>query len=207
MSSLQDLFGAGTDTTSSTLEWAMAELLHNPEKLKKSQAELHEIIGKGNTIEETDIPQLPYLQAIVKETLRLYPAVPLLLPRQPDSDVKLMGFTVPKHAQVMVNVWAIGRDPDLWENPNLFEPERFLGLEIDVKGHDFELIPFGAGRRICPGLPLAIRMIHLMLGSLIHGFDWKLAGDIPPEKMDMESKFGLTLDKAQPLHAIPLLHV
>lgn len=201
---LQDLFGAGTDTTSSTLEWAMTELLRNPEKLKKAQTELHEIIGKGNSVEEQDITRLPYLQAIVKETFRLHPAAPFLVPRKAVSDVKLFGYTVPKDAQVMVNVWAIGRDPDLWENPNSFNPERFLGSNIDVKGRDFELIPFGAGRRICPGLPLANRMIHLMLGSLIHGFDWKLEGGIVPEKMDMEEKYGITLEKAQPLCAIPV---
>uniref|UniRef100_A0A803M8S6 Cytochrome P450 n=2 Tax=Chenopodium quinoa TaxID=63459 RepID=A0A803M8S6_CHEQI len=202
---LMNLFGAGTDTTSSTLEWAMAELLCNPEKLKKAQAELQETIGKENPVEESDMARLPYLQAIVKETLRLHPAAPLLVPRKADSDVKLCGFTVPKDTQVLVNVWAIGRDPELWENPNSFEPERFMGSEIDVKGRDFELIPFGAGRRICPGLPLAIRMIHLMLGSLIHKFDWRLEGGTLPEKMDMEEKFGITLEKAQRLHAVPML--
>ncbi|KAH9621547.1 hypothetical protein KSS87_022682, partial [Heliosperma pusillum] len=173
---LADLLAAGTDTTSTTLEWAMTELVHNPEKMKKAQEELQEIVGKGNELEESDISQLPYLQAIIKETLRLHPAVPFLLPRKVDLDVKLFEFTVPKNAQVLVNVWAIGRDPDIWQNPYSFEPERFLGTQIDVKGHDFELIPFGAGRRICPGLPLALRMLHLMLGSLIHGFDWKLQG-------------------------------
>lgn len=182
----------------------MAELLYNPEKLKKAQSELEDIIGKGNPIEESDIAHLPYLQAIVKETFRLHPAVPFLVPRKVDSDVKLFGYTIPKNAQVLVNVCAIGRDPDIWKNPNSFEPERFLGSEIDVKGRDFELIPFGAGRRICPGLPLAIRMIHLMLSLLIHGFDWKLEEGISPEKMDMEEKIGFTLEKAQRLRAIPV---
>lgn len=182
----------------------MAELLHNPEKLKKVHMELQEIIAKGKPVEESDISQLPYLQAIVKETMRLHPPVPLLLPRKADTDVKLFGYTVPKNAQVLINVWAIGRDPNLWENPTLFEPEKFIGSEIDVKGRNFELIPFGAGRRICPGLPLAIRMVPLMLGSLIHGFNWKLEGGVLPEKMDMEEKFGITLAKAQRLRAIPV---
>uniref|UniRef100_A0A803LQW7 Retroviral polymerase SH3-like domain-containing protein n=1 Tax=Chenopodium quinoa TaxID=63459 RepID=A0A803LQW7_CHEQI len=201
---LLDLFSAGTDTTSTTLEWAMAELLHNPGKLKKAQMELQEIIGKGNSLAETDTPRLPYLQAIVKETLRMHPPVPLLLPKKADADVQLFGFNVPKNAQVLINAWAIGRDPTLWENPTLFEPERFMGSNIDFKGHDFELIPFGAGRRICPGLPLANRMIPLMLGSLIHGFDWKLENGISPDEMDMEESFGLTVEKAQRLCAIPL---
>ncbi|KAL9231065.1 hypothetical protein vseg_006333 [Gypsophila vaccaria] len=201
---LLDLFGGGIDTTASTLEWAMAELLHRPEKLKKAKEELLQVIGKGNSVEEHDIAQLPYLQAVIKETLRLHPAVPFLIPRKVDTDVQLFGFTVPKDAQVLVNVWAIGRDPDLWEHPNLFEPERFLGSEIDAKGCNFELIPFGAGRRICPGLPLANRMLHLMLGSLIHGFDWKLEDGTLPENLDMEEKFGFSLEKAQRLRAIPV---
>ena len=183
----------------------MAELIHNPEVLSKAKEELNQIIGKGNPVEESDIARLPYLQAIVKETFRLHPPVPLLLPRKAEADVEIQGFTVPKGAQVLVNAWAIGRDSSIWENPNSFKPERFIGSEIDVKGRNFELIPFGAGRRICPGLPLAIRMLHLMLGSLIHTFDWKLEDGFKPEDMSMEDKFGLTLQMAQPLRAIPIV--
>ncbi|KAH9605961.1 hypothetical protein KSS87_008542 [Heliosperma pusillum] len=204
--SLKDLFGGGIDTTTNTLEWAMAELIHSPEKLEIAKEELQQVIGKQNSVEEHDIARLPYLQAVIKETMRLHPAVPFLVPRKVDSDVKLQQFTVPKDAQVLVNVWAIGRDPETWERPNCFEPERFLGSGIDVKGCDFELIPFGAGRRICPGLPLATRMLHLMLGSLIHGFDWRLEGGTLPEEMDMEEKFGISLEKAQRLRAIPVRH-
>ncbi|XP_052288452.1 geraniol 8-hydroxylase-like isoform X2 [Citrus sinensis] len=193
-----DLFIAGNDTTSSTMEWAMAELLHNPEALLKAKLELEQTVGKCKPIEESDITRLPYLQAVVKETLRLHPAVPLLLPRKATKDVAIAGFTVPKGAQVFVNVWAIGRDESTWDNPHTFIPERFLGSNADFKGQHFELIPFGAGRRICPGLPLAIRMLHLMLGSLINSFDWKL----DDHNMDMEDKFGLTVQKPQPLHAV-----
>ncbi|KAM4085161.1 hypothetical protein ACJW30_10G006100 [Castanea mollissima] len=200
-----DLFIAGNDTTSAALEWTMAELIHNPEVLSKAKEELNQIIGKGNPVEESDISRLPYLQAIVKETFRLHPPVPLLLPRKAEADVEIQGFTVPKGAQVLVNAWAIGRDSSIWENPNSFKPERFMGSEIDVKGRNFELIPFGAGRRICPGLPLAIRMLHLMLGSLIHTFDWRLEDGFKPEDMSMEDKFGLSLQLAQPLRAIPIM--
>ncbi|KAL2902394.1 Geraniol 8-hydroxylase [Bienertia sinuspersici] len=178
---LLDLFSAGTDTTSSTLEWAMAELLRNPEKLKKAQEEIRETVKKESSIEESDITQLPYLQAIVKETLRLHPAVPFVA-RKVDTEILIIG-----------------------KNPNSFEPERFMGSEIDVKGCDFDLIPFGAGRRSCPGLPLAVRMIRLMLGSLIHGFDWMLEDGVSPEKIDMEEKFAFALVKAQRLRAIPVL--
>ncbi|KAF8032913.1 hypothetical protein BT93_D1717 [Corymbia citriodora subsp. variegata] len=202
---LLDLFVAGTDTTSSTLEWAMAELLRSPEKLSRVQAELDQVIGKGNLIDELDVTRLPYLQAIVKETFRLHPAIPLLLPRKSAVELEISGVTIPKGAQVFINLWVIGRDGTLWENPNAFMPERFLGSEIGVKGQSFELIPFGGGRRICPGLPLALRMLHMMLGSLLNCFNWKLEGGIEPDEMNMDEKYGLALQKSQPLRAVPTL--
>ena len=179
----------------------MTELLHNPEALSKAKLELEQTVGKGNSIEESDIIRLPYLQAVVKETFRLHPPVPLLIPRKALEDIEIAGFTVPKGARVFVNVWAIGRDESTWDNPHTFIPERFLRSNVDFKGQNFELIPFGAGRRICPGLPLAIRMLYLMLGSLINSFDWKLED----ENMDMEEKFGITIMKAQPLRAVPVV--
>ncbi|KAJ9706714.1 hypothetical protein PVL29_001943 [Vitis rotundifolia] len=182
----------------------MSELLHNPEKLLKARMELLQTIGKDKQVKESDVSRLPYLQAVVKETFRLHPAVPFLLPRRVEGDTDIAGFTVPKNTQVLVNAWAIGRDPNTWENPNSFVPERFLGLDMGVKGQNFELIPFGAGRRICPGLPLAIRMVHLMLASLIHSYDWKLEDGVTPENMNMEESFGLSLQKAQPLQALPV---
>ncbi|KAK4855582.1 hypothetical protein QYF36_008721 [Acer negundo] len=199
-----DLFAAGTDTTSSTLEWAMTELIRNPKTLSKARLELEQTIGKGNQFEESDVSRLPYLQAIVKETLRLHSPIPLLLPRKSSSNVEICGYVVPEGAQVLVNAWAIGRDGTTWDKPDSFVPERFLGLDVDVKGRNFEVIPFGAGRRICPGLPLAMRMLYLMLGTLINSFDWKLEGGLKPEKMDMDDKFGITIQRAQPLHAIPV---
>ena len=182
----------------------MAELLKNPEIMSKAKAELNQVIGNGNQVKELDIAWLPYLQAIVKETFRLHPTVPLLFPRKAETDVNISGYTVPKGALVLVNAWAISRDSNIWDNPNEFIPERFLDSNIDVKGRHFELIPFGGGRRICPGLPLAIRMVHLMLGSLIHSFDWKLEDGVEPESIDMEDKFGITLQKGQPLRALAM---
>ncbi|KAJ8544881.1 hypothetical protein K7X08_017464 [Anisodus acutangulus] len=199
-----DLFVAGTDTTSNTLEWAMAELLKNPHTLKKAQQELAQVIGRGKLIKEVDVAQLPYLRCIMKETFRIHPQAPFLIPRKAEEDVELYGYIVPKDSQVLVNVWAIGRDPSLWEDPLDFKPERFWESEIDVRGQDFELIPFGAGRRICPGLPLAIRMVPVALGSLLNTFNWKLHGGIAPKDLDMEEKFGITVAKAQPLLAIPI---
>ncbi|KAL1812599.1 hypothetical protein ACET3Z_022664 [Daucus carota] len=200
---LTDLFLAGTDTTSSTVEWTMAEVLRKPETvLAKTKAELNQVIGKGKIVEEADISKLTYLQCIVKETLRLHPAAPFLLPRQVTEDVELSGYIIPKNSQVMVNVWALGRDPTLWENPLSFHPERFMDSKVDVYGHDFELIPFGTGRRKCPGLPLAVRMVPIMVGSLINCFEWKLEGGIAPGDLDMEDKFGITLAKLHPLRAV-----
>ncbi|KAL9252626.1 Geraniol 8-hydroxylase-like protein [Drosera capensis] len=188
-----ELFLAGTDTTASTTEWTMTELL----------LEIELVIGKDNPDLEAERGRLPYLQA-VKETLRLHPPAPFLVPRAVFEDVKLGIYTVPKDSRVFVNTWAMGRDPSIWERPSSFEPERFLGSWIDFRGQDFELIPFGAGRRMCPGLPLASRIVHLIVGSLIHSFDWKLPGDLTPETMDMEEKFGFTLQRASPLIAIPV---
>ncbi|KAK2632552.1 hypothetical protein EUGRSUZ_L01403 [Eucalyptus grandis] len=197
-----DFFVAGSETTSSTLEWAMGELLRNPEKLLKAQTELHLVIGKGKKIEEVDISRLPYLQATIKETFRMHPPIPLLLPRKAEADTQVGGFTIPKGAQVLINVWAIGRDPAFWASPNDFMPERFLGSDVDVRGQDFEIIPFGGGRRICPGLPLATRMLHLMLGSLLNAFNWRLEDGVTVENMNMEDKFGITVQRAQPVKAV-----
>uniref|UniRef100_A0A7N0U189 Cytochrome P450 n=1 Tax=Kalanchoe fedtschenkoi TaxID=63787 RepID=A0A7N0U189_KALFE len=199
-----DLFIGGTDTTSSTLEWAISEMMKSPGAVSKAKDELARVVGKGRQVEDGDIPNLPYLQAVVKETLRLHPPVPFLLPRKNIKDEELWGYTVPKDSQVMVNAWAIGRDPSSWDSPNSFKPERFLDSEVDVKGGQFELIPFGAGRRICVGMPLALKMMHLMLGSVLNCFDLVLEGDAKPEELDMEDEFGLSLHRAQPLRAIPV---
>ncbi|KAG2309665.1 hypothetical protein Bca52824_029413 [Brassica carinata] len=201
---LSDLFTAGTDTSSSTVEWAMAELLSNPKTMAKAQAEMDYVLGQNGIVQESDIPQLPYLQAVVKETFRLHPPAPLLVPRKAESDVEVLGYMIRKDTQVLVNVWAIGRDPSVWENPTRFEPERFLGKETDVRGRDYELTPFGAGRRICPGLPLAVKIVPLMLASLLYSFDWKLPNGVASEDLDMDETFGLTLHKTNPLHAVPV---
>lgn len=200
----QNIFVAGTDTTTYSLEWAMAELIHYPKIMSKVEKELEQVIGKGNPVEETDVARLPYLQAVIKETFRLHPPVPLLLPRKAEVDVEIAGYIIPKDAQVLVNAWAIGRDPTKWENPNVFLPERFLDSKIDIKGHHFELIPFGSGRRICPGLPLAIRMLPLMLGSLVNCFNWKLEDGIKLDDLDKEDEYGITLEKSQPVRIVPI---
>jgi cytochrome P450 len=199
------MFIAGTDTTSVTVEWAMAELLRKPAVIRKAQAELDEIVGQAKRMEESDIAKLPYLQAIVKEALRLHPAAPLIIPRRSDNSCEIGGYLVPENTQVFVNVWGIGRDPSVWKEPLEFNPERFLECNTDYRGQDFELIPFGAGRRICIGLPLAHRMVHLVLGSLLHAFNWSIPGATKDDDfvVDMSEVFGLTLQKRVPLIAVP----
>lgn len=199
------MFTAGTDTTTSTLEWAMAELLHNPETLKKVQAELRMTISPNKKVEEKDIENLPYLRAVIKETLRLHPPLPILVPRMSMDSCKMLGYCIPKETQILVNVWAIGRDPKTWDEPLVFKPERFLEPNtVDFKGHNFEFIPFGSGRRMCPAMPLASRVLPLALGSLLHSFDWALADGIKPEEMDMTERMGITLRKSVPLKAVPI---
>ncbi|XVF52082.1 hypothetical protein PTKIN_Ptkin04bG0236400 [Pterospermum kingtungense] len=201
---IQNLFIAGSETSATTTEWAMAELLRNPEVMRKARNELIRVIGSERTVKESDIDELPYLQAVVKETLRLHPAAPLLLPYKARNNAEICGYTIPKGAHVLVNIWAINRDPKYWNQPLKFYPERFIGSKMDYKGGSFEFIPFGAGRRLCLGLPLATRMVHLMLASMILSFDWKLPQGTNPEDLDMQEHFGMTLKKAKPLYAIPV---
>ncbi|KAL0464685.1 UNVERIFIED_CONTAM: cytochrome [Sesamum latifolium] len=200
---LADLLLAGTDTTSGTVEWAMTELMRQPNKMWRVRDEIRNLIGEKGEVEESDISRLPYLQAVVKETLRLHPAAPFLLPHKAVSDIEINGYMVPKDTQILVNIWASGRDPCIWPDADSFMPERFLDhdVQIDFRGTNFELIPFGAGRRICPGLPLAHRVVHMMLATLVHNFGWEL--DIKSQEIDMNEKFGFTVQKAIPLKAIP----
>ena len=203
---MQDLLLAGTDTTSGTMEWAMTELISNPQKMVKLRDEIRSFISENGKpqIDESDISSLPYLQAVVKETFRLHPAAPFLLPHKASSYVEINGYIVPENAQILINVWASGRDSRIWRNPDEFLPERFLNENnnIDFKGRNFELIPFSTGRRICPGLPLADRMVHQMLVTFVGNFEWKLE-NMKLEEMDMNENFGITLQKAVPLKAIP----
>lgn len=204
---LQDLFTAGTDTSSSTVEWALAELIRHPEILAKAQRELDSVVGPGRLVSELDLPNLPYLQAIIKETFRLHPSTPLSLPRMAAEDCEINGYFIPKDSTLLVNVWAIARDPNVWPEPLEFRPSRFLpGSEhahIDVRGNDFEVIPFGAGRRICAGMSLGLRMVQFMTATLVHAFNWALPDGQLAEKLDMEEAYGLTLQRAVPLTVHP----
>lgn len=198
-----EMFFAGSETTSSSIEWAMAELLRNPESMRKVKEQLNSVLVPNQKIKESDIDRLPYLHAVVKETLRLHPPIPLLLPRNSMEDTNFMGYHIPKNTQVFVNAWAIGRDSDAWEDALSFKPERFIGSNIHYKGQHFELIPFGSGRRICVGMALAHRVVHLSLATLLWTFDWELDRSVTPQTMDMEERTGITMRKLEPLKAIP----
>uniref|UniRef100_A0A803LW82 Cytochrome P450 n=2 Tax=Chenopodium quinoa TaxID=63459 RepID=A0A803LW82_CHEQI len=205
---LLDYLGPSMDSTSKTLEWAMAKLLQNPIFLHKLQKELDRVLEKFNTklILDSHISELPYLQAVIKETLRLHPTNPLLIPRKVVKDVEIDDFHLPQGAMLIVNVWSIGRDPQTWSNPDLFIPERFLGLENDVTSQFNQLFTFGAGKKICPGMHLAIHMISLMLGNLISSFDWKLE-DIKDlqQVLDLDDIYGINIQKAKSLRAFPIM--
>ncbi|ESW06016.1 hypothetical protein PHAVU_010G012700 [Phaseolus vulgaris] len=199
-----DLFVAGLDTTSATIEWVMAELLHNPQKLSKTKTELEQVFGEtGFEPEDSNISKLTYLQAVVKETLRLHPTAPILIHKSV-AEVDICGFKVPKDAQVLINLWSMGRDSDIWTHPNSFLPERFLENGKDFRGDDYGFIPFGSGRRMCPGVPLANRILHTLLATLLYHFDWKLADGGKSQDMDMTEKFSITLHKVKPLKTIPI---
>ncbi|CAK9231156.1 unnamed protein product [Sphagnum troendelagicum] len=200
---IDDLLAGGTDTTSVTLEWAMAELLRNPKLMKRAQDELDTIVGTDRVVEESDLQHLPYLQAIMKETFRFHPAAPFTIPHMSLESCQVAGYYLPPKTCVMVNLWAMGRNPDVWERPLEFDPERFLEHpEIDWNGHSFELLPFSSGRRACPGQPLAELVIQLALAHLVHSFNWSLTNQQEPQTLDMSDKFGLSLPRAQPLHAM-----
>ncbi|KAL6867496.1 hypothetical protein ACP4OV_015520 [Aristida adscensionis] len=203
LSLLTDLFSAGSDTSASTVEWAMAELLQNPSSMAKAREELAQVIGSKPEIDESDIKQLKYLHAVVKETFRLHPPAPLMLPHQAETTIEIGGDTIPKGARVLVNVWAIGQDVKVWSEPEKFMPERFLEMdEIDFRGRYFQLLPFGSGRRICPGMPMADRMVHLILASLLHGFEWRLLADVKRNGVDLSERFGAVMSMATPLRTI-----
>lgn len=199
-----DILVAATDTSGNTLEWAMSELLRNPSVMKRAQEELESVVGLDCLVEESMLPHLQYLQSVVKETLRLYPPAPLLLPHESMEHSTVGGYQIPQKTRVIVNAWAIGKDPLVWEEANVFKPERFLESRIDVKGQDFGLIPFGSGRRGCPGISLALCMIQLGLAQLLHCFDWYLPEGITPQNLDMSEAFGITMPRAVHLHAIAI---
>ncbi|KAJ8752081.1 hypothetical protein K2173_001108 [Erythroxylum novogranatense] len=201
-----DMFLAGIDTTSTTLEWTMTELLRHPKAMKRLQEEIRMVRGSRPTVTEDELDKMLYLKAVIRETLRLHPPLPLLIPRQPTESINLQGYDIPAKIRVMINAWAIGRDPNMWEEADEFRPERFLESSIDFKGHDFQLIPFGSGRRGCPGITFATASLEIVLASILDKFDWEIPGGSKPEDLDMAETLDLTLHRKLPLVAIATRH-
>ncbi|CAN1173781.1 Desmethyl-deoxy-podophyllotoxin synthase [Linum perenne] len=203
-----DVFTGGSDTTSSVTEWAMSEMIRNPRVLKKAQEEVrqrsHLFNERKKIVEETSVGELKYLKLVIKEALRLHPPVAMLVPRENVKSCEIDGYTIPANTKVIINAWAIGRDPKYWKQPNTFYPERFLDNDIDYKGLNFEFIPFGAGRRMCPGITFAMASLELALANLLYHFDWKLPEGKKFEELDMTEAFGVTVNRKNNLRLIPI---
>ncbi|KAL6196430.1 hypothetical protein ACLB2K_032045 [Fragaria x ananassa] len=197
-----DMFAGGNDTTFTTLEWVMSELLRNPRVMEKLQNEVRGIVGNKEDITEDDLVGMHYMKAVIKETFRLHPPFPALIPRLARQDVKINGYNIKANTQVMVNAWGIGRDPKSYANAELFEPERFLNSAIDYKGNDFQLTPFGSGRRGCPGMNFGIAVIETALANIVQKFDWKLPDGAKPEDLDMSESTGVTAHRKYPLKVV-----
>ncbi|CAM0948983.1 unnamed protein product [Alopecurus aequalis] len=202
-----DLFNAGSETSATTLQWAISELMRHPNVMQKAQAEVRENLQGKPTVTEDDLANLKYLRLIIKETMRLHPAGPLLLPREAMETCKILGYDIPKGTTVIINAWAIGRDPKHWEDPEEFKPERFESSMVDYKGTNFEYIPFGSGRRICPGMTFAEANMEIVLAALLYHFDWELPGGAKPEDVDMTETMGLTVRRKNDLYLHAVVHV
>nr|CAB3498495.1 unnamed protein product [Digitaria exilis] len=201
-----DIFGAGSETSSTTLEWAISELIKNPLVLRKAQHEVREVFKGQDNLTEDSMSKLSYMHLVIKETLRLHPPGPFLLPRECRVTCHVMGYDVPKGTAVFVNAWAISRDGKHWDDAEEFKPERFeRRSDIDFRGADFEFIPFGAGRRICPGKALGLTIMELVLASLLYHFDWELPGGMKAGELDMAETFGITVRRKSKLCAVAKL--
>nr|UAK14968.1 cytochrome P450 71B107 [Iberis amara] len=202
---LANIFLAGIDTGAITMIWAMTELAKNPKLMKKVQGEIRDSLGNNKErITEEDVDKVPYLKMVIKETFRLHPAAPLILPRETMAHIKVQGYDIPPKRRILVNIHAIGRDPMLWTNPEEFNPERFIDSPVDYRGQHYELLPFGSGRRMCPGMPMGIATVELGLLNLLYFFDWKLPDGITQNDLDLEEAGTLTIVKKVPLKLVPV---
>jgi cytochrome P450 len=200
------MFLAGSDQPATTIIWAMAEMIKNPRIVKKAQAEVRDIFTKRGKIDEKSIGELKYMKAIIKEVLRVHPSSPLLLPRESGQACEIDGYHIPIKSKVIINAWAIGMDPKYWIEPEKFYPERFIDSSINFKGTNFEYIPFGAGRRICPGIDFGIANVELVLALLLCYFDWKLPNGMKSEDLDMTEVFGANVKRKNNLCLIPITY-
>ncbi|MED6157492.1 hypothetical protein PIB30_023533 [Stylosanthes scabra] len=197
-----DTLVAATDTTAATIVWAMTALIKNPRVMKKVQREIRSFGGEKDFLEEEDIQKCSYLKLVIKETLRLHLPAPLLVQKETNKTCIIDGYEIPNKTIVYVNAWAIHRDPEAWKDPHEFCPERFLDSDIDFFGQNFEFIPFGAGRRICPGMHMALASLDLTLANLLYSFNWKLPEGMKKEDIDTQVLPGLTQHKKNSLYLV-----
>ncbi|XP_068639621.1 cytochrome P450 71A1-like [Aristolochia californica] len=201
---LLNVLFAGTDTSAAALEWAMSELMRNPTAMRKVQKEVRTVVQGKQQVEEGELHRLEFLKAVIKETLRLHPPAPLLIPRETIHHSEIAGYDIPPKTTVIVNAFAIGRDPKSWQNPEEFMSERFENSSIDYRGQVFEFIPFGAGRRGCPGISFGMVIVELALANLLYCFDWELPDGVGREELDMDESLGLVVQRRNPLHLVPI---
>ncbi|XXG88771.1 hypothetical protein AAC387_Pa12g0942 [Persea americana] len=202
-----DMFNAATETIATTMEWVMAELTKNSEVMKKAQDEVRRVMAGKQKVYEDDLHQMHYLKCVIKETLRLHPIAPLLAPKESNTEVMLQGYSIPSKTRVIVNAWAIARDPKSWDSPDEFLPQRFANNPIDFKGQNFQYIPFGAGRRACPGISFAIPTMELALANLLYFFDWKMPDGLRGEDLEMSEAGGVTVSLRFPIRLVAMCHV
>lgn len=196
------MFVAGSDTSSTIIEWAFSEMLKNPKAMIRAQEEVRKVFGSKGYTDETSLHELKFLKAVIKETLRLHPPFPLLLPRECRETCEIKGYTIPVGTKVIVNAWAIGRDSEYWSEPEEFCPERFMNCAIDYKGSNMEFIPFGAGRRICPGILFAVSSIEVCLAQLLYYYNWELPNGTE-ETLEMTEALGSSSRRKTDLILIP----
>ncbi|KAL9245665.1 hypothetical protein vseg_019290 [Gypsophila vaccaria] len=200
---IMDVMFGGTETVASAIEWAMTELIRSPKDMKRVQEELNNVVGMTRKVVESDLEKLQFFKCCIKEVLRLHPPIPLLL-HETAEDATVLGYHIPKKSRVIINAWAIGRDPNSWSDPQEFKPERFLHEDMpDFKGTNFEFIPFGSGRRSCPGMQLGLYALEMCVANLLHCFTWELPDGIKPSEVSTDDIFGLTAPKATRLVAVP----
>ncbi|CAN6251290.1 unnamed protein product [Urochloa humidicola] len=204
---LIDIFFGGTDTSYIVLEFIMAELLRNPRVMSILQSEIRRCVPEGQQmVTEDDLTRLPYLKAVINETLRLHPPAPLLAPHYSITDVHVDGYMIPAKIPILVNAWALGRDKSAWADAEEFKPERFMGIDVDInfKGNDFQFLPFGAGRRICPGMNFSISTLEIMIANLMYRFNWEVPAGMG--SIDMTEVFRLTVHRKEKLILVPKVH-
>lgn len=203
------MFAAGTETSAATVDWAMSEMIRHPRVMDKAQAEVRRVYKGKDTVQESDLKELKYLKLVIKETLRLHPPLPLLLPRECREQCKIGGYDIPVKTRVIINAWAINRDPQVWQDAEKFEPERFVESSIESIGPNFEYIPFGGGRRICPGISFGMASVELLLAQLLYHFDWALPvreGKTKAEMPDMAETFGASARRKNSLCLVGAFH-